>query len=70
MRNATLTRQTQRCHDNLVGAVSILFSVGKVTRLGSQTIQLNAGIRYWAVSPDFGPDGVALWLDLVLLFPK
>ena len=44
--------------------------VSKVTRVGGQMIQYGAGLRYWADSPDSGPEGLGLRALVVLLFPK
>ncbi|MGI9434041.1 MAG: transporter [Geminicoccaceae bacterium] len=42
----------------------------KVTRVGDQTIQLGIGARYWADSPDSGPEGWGARLNLTFLFPR
>lgn len=44
--------------------------LGKVTRIGSQTVQFNAGIRYYADSTSTGPEGFGARLVFVLLLPK
>jgi len=51
-------------------AVPINFVVSKVSRVGEQMIQYGAGLRYWADSPDNGPEGFGLRAILVLLYPK
>lgn len=43
---------------------------GKVTRIGEQLVQFNAGIRYYASSTPNGPDGFGARFVVVLLFPK
>jgi hypothetical protein len=44
--------------------------VSKVTKVGSQLVSVGAGVRYWAESPDSGPDGWGARLIFTLLFPK
>jgi hypothetical protein len=44
--------------------------VSKVTRFGKQLVSLQVGVRYWADSPDSGPEGWGLRFAVVLLFPK
>ncbi len=50
--------------------VPIALIAGKVTRLGSQTVQLSAGLRYYAKSATSGPEGFGVRLTFVLLLPK
>jgi hypothetical protein len=51
-------------------SVPINLQVNKVARFGSQMIQFGGGLRYWADSPDDGPEGWGLRLNFVLLYPK
>jgi hypothetical protein len=44
--------------------------VSKVTRIGGQTLSLQAGPRYYAESTDNGPEGWGFRMNLTLLFPK
>jgi len=37
---------------------------------GKQPYQIGAGVRYWADSPDNGPEGWGARLQLTFLFPK
>jgi hypothetical protein len=37
--------------------VPINFTVSKLVKMDKQPISLTAGLRYWAESPDNGPDG-------------
>jgi len=46
------------------------FQVGQILKIGPQIIQLAVGARYWAASPDNGPEGWGGRLQLTLLFPK
>ena len=51
-------------------SVPINFTVAKLVKVDKQPIQLTAGIRYWAESPDNGPDGFGARLAITFLFPK
>lgn len=44
--------------------------VTKVTRIGNQALSFGGGIRYWAESPDSGPEGWAGRLVLTFMFPR
>lgn len=44
--------------------------VGKVTRVGKQTVQFVGAMRYYADSLPNGPEGVALRFSVVLLYPR
>lgn len=50
--------------------VPINTGVSQVLRLGNQLVQVGAFARYWADSPDRGPQGWGLRLSLTLLFPR
>jgi hypothetical protein len=51
-------------------SVPINFVVGKVFTIGRQPVQMSGGIRYWAETPDNGPDDFGLRLIVTYLFPK
>jgi hypothetical protein len=51
-------------------SVPINFTVAKLVKVNKQPIQLMAGIRYWATSPDNGPDGFGARVAVTFLFPK
>jgi hypothetical protein len=51
-------------------SVPIILVVTKVTKLGGQMISFGGGVRYWAESPDNGPEGWGARLVFTLLFPK
>jgi hypothetical protein len=44
--------------------------VTKVTKVGGQLVSVGGGLRYWADSPDNGPEGVGFRIVVTLLFPK
>jgi hypothetical protein len=51
-------------------SVPVNVIVTKVTKVGGQLISLGGGVRYWADSPDSGPEGFGIRLAFTLLFPK
>lgn len=50
--------------------IPLNFVAGKVTRVGKQMMQFNAGIRYYAESTPGGAEGFGVRLVVILLFPK
>lgn len=42
----------------------------KVVAIGSQRLQLGGGLRYWAASPDAGPEGIGFRFFVTFLFPR
>ncbi len=50
--------------------VPINFNVSQMLKVGSQLLQVGGGVRYWADSPDNGPDEWGARLQLTFLFPK
>jgi hypothetical protein len=51
-------------------SVPINFLVSQVLKIGPQPVSLQAGPRYWAESPDTGPEGWGFRFTFTLLFPK
>lgn len=68
----SFTLQTESTYDWRAEQWStpIAFVTGKVIQIVSQRIGLYAGVRYWADSPDNGPEGWGARLSVVFLFPK
>jgi hypothetical protein len=68
----TLTLQTESTYDweGEQWSVPVNGVVSQVMRLGSQLVSVGAGVRYWAESPDNGPEGWGARLVFTLLFPK
>ncbi len=50
-------------------SVPINFGVNQLLKLGGQPVQIGGGLRYWAESPDFGPQDWGARVNLVFLFP-
>jgi len=51
-------------------SVPIHFKVEQLLKVGHQMIQVGGGLRYWAASPDSGPEGLGARLSIVFLFPR
>ena len=51
------------------GRFRSIFRVSKLV-VDKQPISLFAGVRYWAASPDSGPEGFGVRAGVTLLFPK
>ncbi|PLX36931.1 MAG: hypothetical protein C0606_13240 [Hyphomicrobiales bacterium] len=51
-------------------SVPIQVNVSKMTTIGRQPVSFSAGVRYWAVSPTGGPEGIGARLGVSFLFPK
>jgi hypothetical protein len=67
----TYTLNTESTYDWVADewSVPINFMITKLTKLGDQPISIQAGLRYWADSPDSGPHGVGGRLALTFIFP-
>jgi hypothetical protein len=50
--------------------VPINLTASQLMKLGDQRVSMGGGIRYWAQSPDGGPEGWGGRLFMTLLFPK
>lgn len=50
-------------------SVPINLTVSKLTKIGDQPISVGGGVRYWAESPDGGPEGIGARAVLTFLFP-
>ena len=51
-------------------SVPLNFQVSKIAKLGKLPVSLTAGVRYWADSPDNGPDGWGFRTGITFLLPK
>jgi hypothetical protein len=51
-------------------SVPVNFTVNQLLKIGDQIIQVGGGVRYWAESPDNGPEDWGLRLQVTFLFPK
>jgi hypothetical protein len=50
--------------------VPLIFQASQLLKLGPQIVQLAVAAKYWAASPENGPEGWGLRLQLTFLFPK
>jgi hypothetical protein len=50
--------------------IPVLGFVSKVINISGQMVSIAAGVRYYADSPDSGPEGFGFRLNITLLFPK
>ncbi len=51
-------------------SVPINCTVNQMLKVGDQIFQIGGGIRYWAETPDNGPEDFGFRMQLTLLFPK
>jgi hypothetical protein len=51
-------------------SVPINTGVSQILRLGDQLVQVGAVARYWAATPESGPQGWGLRLNFTFLFPR
>lgn len=56
--------------ENKEWSVPINASVSQLLKIGPQIIQVGVGARYWADSPDGGPEDWGGRFTLTFLFPK
>jgi len=63
---------TESTYNNVTNdwSVPINATVAKLVTIGKQPISLLGGLRYWATSPDNGPEGLGLRFQVTFLFPK
>jgi hypothetical protein len=68
----TLSLQTESTYswETKKWSVPVNLSVAKLTRIGKLPVQFKTGLRYWADSPDSGPEGFGLKVGFVILLPK
>lgn len=51
-------------------AVPVNFAVSQLATIAGRPVQIGGGVRYWADSPQGGPDGWGARLIVTYLFPK
>ncbi len=51
-------------------SVPLIVQAGQLFKIGSQILQLAVAGKYWADSPDNGPEGWGLRVQLTFLFPQ
>jgi len=66
----SLTTESTYDWENDELSVPLIFNVSQMLKIGPQIMQAGVGIRYWADSPDSGPEGWGARIQLTFLFPK
>jgi hypothetical protein len=51
-------------------SVPVNATVSQLLKIGPQIFQVSVGARYWAESPDNGPEGWGARAQLTFLFPR
>jgi hypothetical protein len=51
-------------------SVPINFNISKLLKFGKQPVQIGGGLRYWARSLPYGPEGWGARFTITFLFPK
>lgn len=51
-------------------SIPVNVGVNQLMKWGSQVMQVGGGVRYWADSPDGGPEGWGFRLNLIFVFPS
>jgi hypothetical protein len=51
-------------------SVPINAQATKLFKIGKQPISIGGGLRYWAETPQFGPEGIGVRLIVTFLFPE
>lgn len=68
----TLNLMTESTYDwdGRAWSVPVVAQVAQMLKVGPQIMQVAVGARYWAQSPDNGPEGWGLRVQLTLVYPK
>ncbi len=56
--------------ENEAWSVPVNATVSQMLKVGPQILSLTVGVRYWAESPDNGPEGWGVRAGVTFLFPK
>jgi len=68
--STTLLTESTYNWDSAEWSVPLILVLNKVTKVGGQMLSFGGGVRYWAQSPDNGPEGWGGRLVFTLMFPK
>jgi len=68
----TVGVNTESAYDweNKQWAVPVNLSLSQLLMMGGKPISLQGGLKYWAESPEYGPEGVGFRFAVTFLFPK
>jgi hypothetical protein len=62
--------ETTRDWENEEWSIPLNLGAAKLTKIGSQLVQFQAGVRFYLESTENGPEGVGLRFSFILLYPK
>jgi hypothetical protein len=65
-----LTTESTYDWENDQWSVPVIAQVSQLFKIGPQILQLAVGAKYWAESPENGPEDWGLRVQLTFLFPK
>ena len=67
----TYTLDTESTYDWMAHqwSVPINFEIAKLVKFGTQPVQFQAGVRYWAENPDTGAHDLGARFNIIFLFP-
>lgn len=70
--HTTIGLNTESSYDweNEEWSVPINLTVAQLFKIGQQPVQILGGVRYWADSPDGGPEDWGARLQVTFMFPK
>jgi hypothetical protein len=51
-------------------SVPVNLAVNQLLKIGGKPVQFSVGVRYWAASPERGPEGFGARAGVTFLFPK
>lgn len=66
----TLLTESTYDWENDESSIPINAVISKVTNIGGQIVSIAGGIRYWAESPDGGPEDWGARVTVTFIFPK
>lgn len=66
----TLNTESTYDWDHEQWSVPVIAVVSKLVRFGDQRASIGGGLRYWAESPDGGPQDLGVRVVVTFLFPK
>jgi hypothetical protein len=65
-----LNTETTYDWENEEWSVPVNANVSRLVRIGTQLVSFGGGLRYWADSPDSGPEGLGVRATVTFLFPR
>ena len=68
--NTETTYNWQADESSEAWSVPVNLAVNQLLKIGGKPVQFSVGVRYWADSPERGPDGFGARAGVTFLFPK